>query len=167
VSVQIWGAKAAVVAFRQWRGDGLAGGRDEPDFAREADDLGLEHQILHEHLIRIVANSIRREGRWVKRARLITRDDQRCVFLDLLWGVRTRRSASEEWLEGGGRVGGLTSGLPEPPLRRVFSSRVAPEQVADGGDLEREPGQRWAEAVVQIAAQPPALLLARCDQTLA
>ena len=43
-------------------------------------------------------------------------------FFGLPRGVRTWRSASEEWSLGGG-VGGLMSGLPEPPFRRAFSSR--------------------------------------------
>ncbi len=44
-------------------------------------------------------------------------------FLGVPRGVRTWRSASEEWSCGAGLTEGLRSGFPEPPFSRAFSSR--------------------------------------------
>ncbi len=47
------------------------------------------------------------------------------------------------------------------------ASRVDGHQVADGARLQCQPGQRRAKSVVQVTAQPPALLLTRRDEPFA
>ena len=48
----------------------------------------------------------------------------------------------------------------------VGALEIRVRQVADGLECEREPGQRRPEAVVQVATDPPPLLLAQLDDAL-
>ena len=63
-------------------------------------------------------------------------------------------------VDGGGGLGAQLGKDRHGPLR------LGRRQPPGGVDLEYHPGQRRAEAVVQVAAQPAALLLARGDEAL-
>ncbi len=76
-------AEGAVVASRQRRGECLTGTGHEPDFAHEADDLRLQHQILHECLGSAVADGVSRQVGWIDRAGVLAGDRQVRVFTRL------------------------------------------------------------------------------------
>ena len=51
--------------------------------------------------------------------------------------------------------------------QRLGGGRVVAHAVAQRAELHAQPGQRWPQAVVQIAAQAAALFLARRHKLLA
>ncbi len=103
-------AKGTLIACWQWGGDGLAGAGEQPDLTHKADDLGLEQQILDDHLAGAVAHGIGRQGGRINDTRLLACDEQVAV---LVWFATRRRGAAfglggmvgSRWWEIGQDVG--------------------------------------------------------------